>query len=277
MIGQAEIAFGQPDLEGIRNAAGLKWIQVSSSGVTRYDTAEFRKQMAERGIPVTNSASVYCDPCAVHVLSFLLAQSRNLPLALKTRVANGSEIWNQLRHTSSTLNHETVLILGYGAIGRRLVQLLKPFNLNVIAYRRRARGDEGVPVITERELPATLKDAHHIINILPDNPETQLFFNADRFSQIKPGAVFYNIGRGSTVEQEALVAALRTGQIQAAWLDVTDPEPLPAEHPLRQEPNCHITPHIAGGHFDETKSLVAHFLENLRRFVHKEELLDRVM
>ena len=107
---EADIAFGQPDPKAIVSASHLKWIHVSSSGITRYDTPAFREQMAERGIPVTNSASVYCEPCAVHVLSFMLAQARHLPTALRTPAPNGSPIWNDLRQTSSTLKGETALI-----------------------------------------------------------------------------------------------------------------------------------------------------------------------
>ena len=277
LLADADIAFGQPDTKAIEGAEHLRWIHVSSSGITRYDNPQFRQLMAERRIPVTNSASVYCEPCAVHVLSFILAQTRNLPAALTTRTENGSRTWKDLRHTSSTLRGETVLILGFGAIGKRLTELLLPFKVKVIAYRRQARGDEGVPVVTENQLPATLREADHIVNILPDSPETRDFFNSARFAGIKPGATFYNIGRGTTVDQNALVEALRSGRIKAAWLDVTDPEPLPADHPLLNEPNCFITPHIAGGHQDETKSLVLHFLENFKRFINNEPLRDRVM
>jgi phosphoglycerate dehydrogenase-like enzyme len=119
--------------------------------------------------------------------------------------------------------------------------------------------------------------AHHIVNILPESAETRHFFNRARFAAVKPGAIFYNIGRGVTVDQEALLEALRSGRIAAAWLDVTDPEPLPDDHPLWAEPHCFVTPHVAGGHVDEAKTLVRHFLTNLERFVHGEPLLDRVM
>ena len=276
-IREADIAFGQPDIAVIAGAHGLKWIHISSSGITRYDNPSFRKQMTDRGIPVTNSASVYCEPCAVHVFSFMLAQSRNLPQALQTMTPNGSPVWNELRKTSSTLRDEAVLILGYGAIGRRLTELLQPFGAKVVAYRRKARGDEDVPVITGDQLADVLQDAHHVVNILPDSSETRHFFDANRLAQLRPGAVFYNIGRGTTVDQDALVQALRSGALRAAWLDVTDPEPLPDNHPLLKEPNCFITPHIAGGHPDETKSLVLHFAENFGRFLRNETLVDRVM
>ena len=274
----ADVAFGQPDVQAITEAGQLKWIHISSSGIARYDNPEFRDLMARRKIPLSNSASVYHEACATHVLSFLLAQARNLPLALRTRTANGTDVWRALRGSCAPLRGKTVLILGYGAIGRRLVEMLRPFDMNIIAYRRNARGDEGVPVVTEDRLAHTLAhEADHIVNILPDNSESRHFFNDARFSALKPGAVFYNIGRGSTVDQDALLVALRSGRIGAAWLDVTEQEPLPDNHPLWAEPNCFITPHVAGGHFEETKTLVCHFLQNFERFVEGNPLLDRVM
>jgi phosphoglycerate dehydrogenase-like enzyme len=272
-----DIAFGQPEPLTIAEASQLKWIQVSTSSITRYDHPQFRALMAERKIPVTNSASVYNEACAVHALSFIVAQARKLPQALKCRTGNGSKAWLDIRGSSGTLRSETALILGYGAIGKRLAELLRPFDMKVMAYRRKPRGDEGVPVVTEQQLPAALAGADHIVNILPDSTATRHFFDAARFATIKPGAVFYNIGRGTTVNQDALLDALRSGRIGAAWLDVTEPEPLPDEHPLRKEPNCFITPHVAGGHADEAKTLVRHFLKNFERFVQGESLLDRVM
>ena len=273
----ADIAFGQPSPEAVAGSTRLQWAHISSSGITRYDTPEFRALAAQKGIPITNSASVYNEACAVHVLSFMLAHARKLPLALKTRTPNGSPVWKALRQTSGTLRGKTVLILGYGAIGRRLAELLRPLEMNVTAYRRTPRGDEGLPVITEEHLTVALGEADHVINILPASVETQHFFHRARFDSIKPGAIFYNIGRGTTVDQGALALVLRSGRLGAAWLDVTEPEPLPEDHPLWAEPNCFITPHTAGGHTDESKTLVRHFLKNLDRFVAGQPLLDRVM
>jgi len=272
-----DIAFGQADTESIAEAPRLKWIHVSSSGITRYDNPDFRALMARRGIPVTNSASVYNEACATHTLSFILAQARCLPHALGSNAANGSEEWQKLRGACVPLRGQSVLILGYGAIGKRLAEMLAPFDMDVIAYRREARGDEGVPVVTNDRLAEVLGRTDHVVDILPESASTRHFFDAGRFSQIKQGAAFYNIGRGATVNQEALVDALRSRRLGAAWLDVTEPEPLPDDHPLRHEPNCFITPHIAGGHVDETGTLVRHFLANFDRFVRGEPLADRVM
>jgi phosphoglycerate dehydrogenase-like enzyme len=277
LFATANVAFGQPDPRAIEQARQLRWIHISSSGITRYDNPGFRALVAERRIVVSNSASVYCEACAVHALSFILAQARKLPLALKSRIAGGAAPWQALRASSSTLRGESVLIVGYGAIGGRLVELLCPFEMKVTAYRRHPRGDEGVPVITENQLDHALAtQAQHIVNILPDSAETRHFFNRARFAALQPGAIFYNIGRGSTVDQEALLEALRSGRLAAAWLDVTEPEPLPDDHPLWAEAHCHITPHVAGGHIDEFGTLVRHFLNNLNRFVRGEPLADHV-
>jgi phosphoglycerate dehydrogenase-like enzyme len=273
-----DVAFGQPDPQAIEEAERLKWIHISTSGIARYDNPKFRALVAKRQIPVTNSAGVYNEACAIHALSFMLAQARNLPFALKTRTSSGTDAWHALRNSCVPLRRKTVLIVGYGAIGKRLAELLHPFDMNVIAYRRRARGDEDVPVITEDGLAHILaSETDHIVNILPESAQTRHFFDAARFSAVKHGAIFYNIGRGTTVDQDALLDALRSGRIGAAWLDVTDPEPLPDDHPLWAEPHCFITPHVAGGHVDEAKTLVLHFLENFERFVRGEPLLDRVM
>lgn len=273
----AQVAFGQPDPAAVAEAHHLKWIQISSSSITRYDNPGFRQLMTDRQIAVCNSASVYFEACAEHAVAFMLAQSRLLPNSLRTRVAGGTETWNQLRDGSVPLGGQSALIVGYGAIGQRLVQLLRPFDMNLIAYRRRARGDETVPIVSEDALNDALSRADHVINILPDSAQTRHFFNAERLAAVRSGAVFYNIGRGTTVDQDGLLGALRSGHIKAAWLDVTDPEPLPEGHPLLAEPNCFITPHVAGGHRDETVTLVRHFLGNLSRFVQGEPLVDRVM
>ena len=125
------------------------------------------------------------------------------------------------------------------------------------------------------ELDRLLPEADHVANVLPANASTEGLFDAAKFGRMKPGAFFYNIGRGTTVEQDALIGAM--DRLAAAYLDVVDPEPLPREHPLWTTPNVFITPHTAGGHRGEEIRLVRHFLANLRRFRADETLKDRVM
>lgn len=276
-MSSADIVIGQPDPEALRESTQLKWLQVSSSSITRYDYPAFRSTMAQRGVMVCNSASVYREACAEHLLSFMLAQARLLPVALASRAAGATSQWNFIRSSSIPLRGQSALILGLGAIGYRLVQLLAPFEMRIQGYRRKARGDEPVPLVELDDLNTALGNTDHIINILPDSPETRGFFGPARFASMSRSAVFYNIGRGLSVDQDALCAALHSGQLKAAWLDVTDPEPLPDDHPLWKQSNCHITPHVAGGHENESHTFVRHFLGNLSRFEQGQPLLDRVM
>jgi phosphoglycerate dehydrogenase-like enzyme len=273
----ANIIFGQPDVDGIDKATQLQWLHISSSGITRYDNEQFRNKMQKRKIMVSNSALVYNEACAEHTLAFMLAQSRQMSAGLQTQTEGGSDAWHWLRSACVPLRGQTVLIVGYGAIGKRLAELLKPFAMHLTACRRKVWGDEGIPVITEERLPEKLQQADHVINILPESMETQHYFNAGLFAAFKDGAVFYNIGRGTTVDQDALLETLRSKRIKAAWLDVTDPEPLPKDHPLCAAPNCFITPHVAGGHYEETRTLIQHFLRNLERVTDGKPLLDRVI
>jgi phosphoglycerate dehydrogenase-like enzyme len=275
-MAEADIILGQPSTTGVLASEKLRWVQVSSAGYTRYDTPEFRVAAKERGLIVTNSSSVYDQACAEHAFAFLFAQARLLPRALATRCPNGSGEWWALRKGSRLLEGQALLLVGYGAIGERLVELLAPFKMRITAMRRTPRGDEGIPTVGLEGLPAALAEADHVMNVLPDNAESRGFFDAERFAQMKRGAVFYNIGRGTTVDQLALNDAL-AGHLAAAWLDVTDPEPLPDEHPLWQRENCHITPHTAGGYEDETEGLVDRFLENFDRYLKGEALRNRVM
>lgn len=272
-----EIAFGQPGVRHVLESSTLRWVHVASAGYTRYDTPEFWAAAKARGLIFTNSSSVYAEPCAEQIFSYMLAQARQLPRSLDTRCANHSPEWQALRHDCRLLRGQKVVILGFGAIARALVRMLAPFDMQVRALRRHPKGDETVEIIGLAELPAALAEADHVINILPSSAETDGFMTEERFAQMKPGAVFYNMGRGTTVDQTALDHALRSGHLGAAWLDVTTPEPLPEAHPLCHLPNCFITPHVGGGHHNEFQTLINHFLANYRRYVNGERLLDRVI
>ena len=277
LMQEADIVLGQPRVDAVLASGKLRWLQISTAGFTRYDTAAFRSAVKEKGVSVTNSSHVYDDACAEHVFSFMLANARQLPSALKSRCANGSEEWLKLRRESLLLQEQSLLIVGYGAIAERLIALLEPFRMSITAMRRRPRGDEKVAIVTPDQVAGAMGKADHVINILPDNAESTGWFDAARFDQMKEGAIFYNIGRGTTVNQEALAAALESGRLGAAWLDVTDPEPLPDAHPLWTFENCYVTPHTAGGQADETRVLIKHFIRNFERFLKGEALANRVM
>jgi phosphoglycerate dehydrogenase-like enzyme len=275
----ADVVFGQPDVGQLIAATGVRWIQLSSAGYARYDRADLFQALRQRGAALTKSSLVYDDACALHVLAFLCAEARQLQAALDAQ--RGARPWRQapLRARSRLLRDERAVIVGFGTIGHRLVELLAPLGMQLSAIRRRVTGDEPIRTyaVDDPETPHILAEADHVIDILPDSASTDAFFDGPRFANLKKGAVFYNIGRGSTVVDDALLAALATGHLSAAYLDVTSTEPLPPSHPLWEAPNCFITPHTAGGHREESVRLVRHFLDNLARFARGQSLLDRVV
>ena len=127
------------------------------------------------------------------------------------------------------------------------------------------------------EFDAHLPTADHIVNVLPASPDSDNFFSAARFANMKPTAIYYNLGRGTTNDEAALNRALEQHQLAAAYLDATDVEPLPPDHPLWRNPNCFITPHTAGGHSTEFERQGDLFLENLSRFRASSDLIDRII
>ena len=276
-LAEADIAYGQPDPDDVMKNARLQWVALSTAGYTRYERADFCAAMKQRGTLVTNVSAVFAHPCAEHLLAQMLAFTRELPKYILNQAGPRAWVYLEGRYTKDVLTGKTVVLLGFGAIGKRLAELLAPFRCRIIAVRRTPRGDEGGETVTEAELPRVLALADHVVNVLPENAATRGYCHAARFAQMKRGAYFYNIGRGTTVRQDDLLAALQSGQVGGAYLDALDPEPLPPAHPLWSAPNCHITPHVGGGHKEQDESLVKHFLENLSRFQRGEPLVDRII
>ena len=272
----ADIAFGSPSPEHVLESKRLRWIQLNSAGYTSYDHEEIRNRLVKNGVALTNSSAVYDEPCAQHLLAMITSVARQLPAAFDSQ--RGARGWpmNALRARSPLLNGQTVLLLGFGAIALRLVELLQPLHMNVMPVRRKVSGTEPVQVHDISAVDKLLPLADHVVNILPANDQTMNFLDARRLASLKRGAIVYNIGRGSTLDQDALRNELTTGRVAAAYLDVTNPEPLPPDHPLWTAPNCFITPHTGGGHSNEKERQVNHFLNNLRRFERGEELVNRV-
>ena len=276
-ITEADIVFGQPDPAALLQHANIRWVHLTTAGYTRYDRDDLRQTLRARGTPLTNSSHVFDEPCAQHLAAMILALARQLPQSCANQLGARAWLYNEHRAASKLLNEQVVLIYGFGAIARRLVEILRPLQLRLVGVRRSIRGDEGIEMVTEAAADDMLGQADHVLDILPENPSTVGYFNAERFGRCKAGARFYNIGRGPTVDQEALLAALQEGRLDAAYLDVTEPEPLPPEHPLWKAPNCFICPHTGGGHHNEKDRLVLHFLANLKAFEAGEKLLDQVI
>jgi phosphoglycerate dehydrogenase-like enzyme len=207
----------------------------------------------------------------------MLSLGRQLLPSHRDQLTDQSWHYEERRYHSRLLTGQSVLMLGYGAIGRRLTELLAPFGMTLYALRRQTRSETGVRIVPETELTRVLPLVDHIVNILPANPATAGYVNARRLACCRPTAKFYNVGRGTTVDQAALAAALRSKKIAAAYLDVTDPEPLPPAHELWSTPHCYITPHTAGGRHDQDETIVRHFLQNLAAYESGGAMTDRVV
>ena len=276
-LAEADVAFGQPTADDCLQSPRLRWVEVSTAGYTRYDTEAFRENFRARGAIFTNASAVFADSCAQHLLAMMLALGRQLLPSYGDQLHDHSWHHTERRYRSRLLTGQTVLLLGYGAIGRRLAELLAPFRCTIYAVRRQTRSELGVRIVPVDDLTRVLPLADHVVNILPENDATLNFVNARRLGCLRPEARFYNAGRGTTVDQNALLHALEAGRLAAAYLDVMEPEPLPPDHPLWTAPNCFITPHTGGGRHDQDEALVRHFLANLEAFTHGGPMTDRVI
>lgn len=276
-LAEVEIAFGQPHPEQVIQLPNLKWVHLNTAGYTPYDRDDLRSALRSRSAILTNSSSVFDEPCAQHALAMILSLNRRLPQALTDQRTARDWPANQLRSESQILKGQTVLLVGFGAIGKRLAELLSPFHLNLVGFRRQPRGDDPIRCLGIDELDKWLPTADHVVNLLPASASSDGLFDEQRFAKMKPSANFYNIGRGTTVNQEALQRALESNKIAAAYIDVTTPEPLPKDHPLWTTPNCFITPHTAGGHAEENERVIEHFAQNLKRYEQGDPLIDRIV
>ena len=261
--------FDRPRLlDVVPRAPRLRWIQSISAGVEELA----HPVLSEHGVVLTNAAGVYDPGLAESVLGFLLAFSARI--LESGRRAPGDWVPGPMRLLRGTL----ALVVGAGSIGTETGRLLRSAGLQVRGVARTARPADDVfgsiagPDALEEELAL----ADHVVNVLPITPATRGMFGAAQFASMKPTAVFVNIGRGATVDEEALVAALREGVIAGAALDVFEVEPLPAESPLWRMPNVLVSPHRAGDHEGWESDVVALFVDNLERFVAGEPLRNVV-
>jgi len=243
-----ELAEDVPEL--LAQLPGLRVVQSFSAGVDQL------LPLIPPGVVLCNAMGVHDVAVSEWVVAVILAMGRRLPEfgEMQRRTEWNRDIAEpQSNQPVDDLDGKTVLVLGHGSIGRALALRLAPFGARVVGIARHAR--QGAEPL--EALPRLLPDADVVVDLLPLTPDTQRFVNAEFLARMKPGALFVNAGRGGTVDTNALLEALRAGTIRAA-LDVTDPEPLPSDHPLWRAPNVLITPHIAG--------TVAHWESRAYRF-----------
>ncbi len=262
-------------LEFLQRAKKLVWVQVMAAGVDRQLTLEpIAKNDA---LVLTNFRGVHGPAIADHAMAMLLSLTRDL----RHYAANQAEQrWQRVITPVPliALDGRTMLVVGIGGIGTEIAQRGHGFGMRVWGTRR---STTPAPAFIERvgqskDLLSMLPEADVVAIAVPLTAETENLFNAEAFAAMKPGAYLINIARGKVVNTDAMMAALKSGKLAGACLDVTDPEPLPAGHSLWNFPNVIITPHVAAqSEVTERRSAIL-LRENLRRFGVGEPLLNTV-
>ncbi len=276
-IGDTDIFVGyslRP--EQFARARKLKWLHSTAAGVGQLMYPELRAS----NVVVTNASGVHTIPMAEHILGTLVALARHFPAAVRYQLERRwaqQEIWDvPLRPRE--LAGQTLLIVGFGAIGRELARRVKPLGMKIWAVTRSGKTDTD---LAERILPASrldevLPQADFVVLAAPETPETRQLIGARQLTAMKPTAFLINVARGSLVDEAALTEALQRRAIAGAALDVADREPLPPESPLWGLENVFITPHISAASeylWDRQTELL---LENLERWFSGRELLNQV-
>ncbi len=252
--------FRGRDLEECWDAAGsLKWIHWCGAGV---DAVLF-DGLRNSDVILTNSRGIFDRAMAEYVLGYLVSEVK---LFWQTYDLQRQNEW-KFRLTSK-LSGQSALIFGVGSIGREIARVLKAMDMSVAGVGRTARsGDADFGEIHALgDATAALSAADWVIAVMPGTPETQGIFDARMFAAMKPTARFVNVGRGTAVDEAALVYALENGTIAGAMLDVFRTEPLPAASPLWQTPNLFLSPHMSGDYRENFDDLATLFLHNLARY-----------
>lgn len=258
-----EIVLGEPENSTVHSMKNLRWIQMSWAGANKYTSASDFPE----NITLTSASGAYGPVISEYIVSGMLTLYKNL-YAYRAQMQEGG--WYKLQG-NDTLEGKKVLILGTGDIGQQTAKKLKCFDCFITGLNRTV-GNKSMyfdEVYTIDYLDEQLASADVVIITLPGTAETSGMFTAERFMKMKPGTMFVNVGRGFIVNTAALTNALQTGSLRGAVLDVTDPEPLPEKHPLRNMENVVLTPHISGISWGENlftrKRILEIFCENLKR------------
>ena len=265
-----EVEFYVPSYMGggdvfdvIRDMPALKVVQLQTAG---FEHAQSR--LAD-GVTLCNARGVHDASTAELAVGLILASFRNLPRAVRDQER---QVWpGSYDEVDDSLADRTVLILGYGAIGEALERRLTGFECDVIRVAQSAR--DGVHPIAE--LPELLPRADVVVLLTPATPETKRMVDAKFLASMKDGALLVNVARGIVVDTDALLAELGTRRIRAA-LDVTDPEPLPAGHPLWSAPNVLINPHRGGASTAFAPRVARLVRAQLQRYASGEPLINVV-
>ena len=263
VLARAEVLMNYGDKSQIAPAKNVRYIHTISAGIDGYIDEVDRCHGS--ALPVTNGAGVYSDAVGEHVIALLLAVVHGIVPSVRNMA---EKQWPAIPMLGN-VNGKTIAVLGTGDIGNNAARICAPMGARVLGFK--LHDCEPFPPYSEiytgdDGLDALLPQADAVLVCLPGSPFTKDMLDARRIGLMKAGSVLVNIGRGSIVNTEALMEALRSGRIAAAGLDVTDPEPLPPDHPLWDCPNVLITPHISGLGASKQKH-AEWFAENLRAYL----------
>jgi phosphoglycerate dehydrogenase-like enzyme len=270
----ADAIIGYCGNDIVAAADNLVWIQIFSAGSERCLAVD---KVGNGNILLTNMQKMSSPVIGEHAVAMMMSLTRGLvPFA---KVMQGGEWQRGMAQSAgmTSLSGKTVLVVGLGGIGTAVARRAHGLGTYVIATRNSSRsGPDFVGYVgLSDELLTLAARADVVVNALPLTPKTTNLFDRAFFNAVKPGALFINVGRGGSVVTEELVAALEDGRIAGAGLDVTQPEPLPADHPLWQMDNVIITPHVAStGSERERHGVLVE--ENVRRFIAGDKLLNVV-
>jgi len=275
-VEDADAVIGTATSELLAVGSKVRWVQVGSAGVERYLAIP---QLGTGEVLLTNGQKLASPEIAEHVMALTRALARGLGFAV-TAQNRGAWIRSEIGDLAPLvrLRGKTMLVVGLGGIGTEVARLASAAEMRVTGIRSSRRS--GPPFVDQvgltEDLAAYAAEADVVVNCLPMTPDTADIFDAALFKAMKPTGFFINVGRGGTVDTEALIGALSKGEIAGAGLDVTDPEPLPEGHPLWQAPNLIITPHYAAWSDIGRERRWLLYRENLRRFVAGEPMLSVV-
>ena len=267
VIRDAEVILGNVDPALLKYAEELKWLQLNNAGTEGFCDGSLPKEAV-----LTNATGAYGLAISEHMIGVLFELQKKLNLYARNQ---REHVWKSEGHVH-VIQGSRVLVIGMGDIGTMFAQKMKALGCRTVGIKRHeGRKPEGVDdLYTLERLERELPKADIVAMSLPGNQDTYHMMNAERLALMKENAVLINVGRGITVDTDALVQALQEKRIAGACLDVTDPEPLPADHPLWDMENVILTPHISGGYaLPETlEQILTICIENLECYMVKRPL-----
>jgi phosphoglycerate dehydrogenase-like enzyme len=252
-------------------APDLAWVQGIGAGYAQLETAG----LAEAGIRLTNASGVNSVAIAEFVVGRIIEERKGFR---ELHALQQQHRWEPVY--APELAGTTVGLIGLGAINAAVARRLQAFDVRVLACRRTARPGDTAPDVDELFPAAQLHDmlgrCDTVVAAVPESPDTIGLMDADAFAAMAPGSFFVNVGRGTLVDEPALIDALQRGHLRGAALDVASLEPLPADHPLWDAPNLYLSYHCSADPVALFPNLHRLWLENVRRFVAGEPLLQQV-